>query len=190
MMRGRPTAVYRVLDEDDLLHGSAFLDDGPGEDEDATQGRSDPRRDRADRDIRLLGGRRRALVACAATLVAAALVARLVTVLLAGSGGSVRRAPVAVGAVRGPVAAPTVVVPLDAATAGSRQQAAGGAIRRFPQAAVRSTSGAAIRTVRLRHAESVPLAVGRHAAPAVAPAGRHEHPAPELARAPEFGFER
>ena len=70
----RPIAVYRVLDEDDLLHGTDFL--GSGEPVDPP-----PAPRPAGRPVR-----RRVLLAGAGTLVVALLVARLAIHLLAGAG--------------------------------------------------------------------------------------------------------
>ncbi len=90
-MRRRPTAVYRVLDEDDLLFGSDYLDAGrePVADDD----RADPvSADPGDSGLgRRASGdgppaRRQVLLACAGALVVAVLVARLASILLAGTG--------------------------------------------------------------------------------------------------------
>ncbi len=101
-MRRRPTAVYRVLDEDDLLYGSDYLD--AGQDPAEHDGRVDPAAvdpvDRGDPDDQVdpsdagLGrpsgdgppGRRHMLIACAGALILAVLVARLASILLAGTG--------------------------------------------------------------------------------------------------------
>jgi hypothetical protein len=70
-MRRRPTAVYRVLDEEDLLFGTDYVDE--------VVERVDPPARR--------GVSRRAAGVCAGVLVLAVVVARLAGVLLAGGWG-------------------------------------------------------------------------------------------------------
>lgn len=94
-MRRRPTAIYRVLDEDELLR-SSWPEDDPGESGDdvwADEGRSaapapaaGAERDRVGGGR--LGARQRIMCACAGALVLAVLVARAASVLLTSSAGS------------------------------------------------------------------------------------------------------
>ncbi|MGI8802482.1 MAG: hypothetical protein ACR2KV_09965 [Solirubrobacteraceae bacterium] len=217
MRRRRPTAVYRVLDEEDLLSGTDYLDSAgfdchlagsPGEprgaeiDPWAAQPEAQPvaRHGRA-------APRRQVLIACAGALVVAVLVARLASFLLAGAGasrgghlprghaaGAPRAAivPNQIGFVlpAAIVARPTGAVP-PAGRGGRASRPMGGQSVASRDRATARIESPAVKTgrpaVRSRHSTTI---LAGQASPARSPgAAARPHP-PAVAGPQEFGFER